>query len=86
MSRHPMTITYTLEKNEDRKTYRLVLRLPAEPIWEIMKTHSEEPVAERSGYEEALALFPDPQMIKEIFASITNAEQNGFIAERALHA
>ena len=73
---NPMSISYSIVLDEERRTFRLLLRLPAEPLWRSLRKHFGE--GGTPGSEEVLTLFPDPRMIREIFEGLVEAEGRGF--------
>lgn len=75
----PMNIRYSLEKNEELKTYQVALVLPASPIWKALrKVFTEEEQPSQGGAEKTLNLFPDPQLIKQLYEEISAMEKNGY--------
>ena len=75
MEAHPMKIKYTIELEEKTKTYRIILSLPAAPMWKVIFGKVEM-------LTESLNLYPDPQMIKELHAQIIETEQKGYSPSR----
>ncbi|MBI4258555.1 MAG: hypothetical protein HY619_06335 [Thaumarchaeota archaeon] len=73
----PTSISYSIELDDAKKLYRLILQLPAEPLWKTLSDHYQDQQEEKSP-SDALTLYPDPQMIKDIYGAIKDAEQKGF--------
>ena len=73
-------VTYDIELNDEKKTYRLILKLPAAPILKTLNEHLSGNIP-TEGYLDVLTLFPDPRMIKNIFAEIIEVEKKGYVAQ-----
>ncbi|MBI2185086.1 MAG: hypothetical protein HYU39_09030 [Thaumarchaeota archaeon] len=73
----PTAISYSIELDENKKLYRLLLQLPAEPLWRTLSAYYQNDKAQKTP-NDALTLYPDPQMIKDIYGAIADAEQKGF--------
>lgn len=70
-------IRYLVERDQERKTFRLILSIPLAPLWRALEEFLKE-----SGKGEAerrtLDLFLDPQMIKHMYADIDQLEKEGY--------